>query len=151
MFRNAMAAAIVAAGLCAAGAASAEQHSDINGAVYAFEIALNSGDGMMAAAPYAKDAVLLPPDAPRIDGREGIAGFWGAVFEAGVSDIVLETTDLDMLGDTAIETGTWQVTAPDGNGDTVTPAGKYIVVWNRGADGGWMVQQDIWNDSPPPG
>ena len=150
MLRNTMTAAMFAAGLCAATAVPAEQHSDINNAMKALEMALNSGDGAMAAAAYTEDAVLLPPGAPRIDGREGIAGFWGAMFEAGVTDVVLETADLDMLGDTAIETGTWQVAAPDGSGGTVTPSGKYIVVWKRGADGGWMAQQDIWNDSPPP-
>ena len=145
-----MTAALVAGTICAATAAIAEQHSDINGAIGSLEAALNGGDAAAAAAVYTEDAILLPPDAPRIDGREGIAGFWGAMFEAGVGDVVLETAELDMLGDTAIETGTWQVSVPDGNGGTVTPSGKYIVVWKRGADGGWMAQQDIWNDNPAP-
>ena len=39
--------------------------------------AFNAKDSAGIAAVYTSDAMLLPPDAERIEGLEAIAGFWG--------------------------------------------------------------------------
>lgn len=110
-----------------------------------FSKSLNGGDAAAVAAHYTDDAALLPPDAPRIDGREGIQGAWQALIDAGVRDVVLTTQEVDVFGDVANEVGTISATAPSEDGGRVQWAGKYVAVWKRGGDGTWRLHRDIWN------
>ncbi len=113
-----------------------------------FEAAYNSGDAAAMAALYTPDGAVLPPDAPRIDGRDGIQAMWQSFMDAGVEDLELETVELESHGASASEVGTFTLTAPDGAGGRVAAAGKYIVLWQRGEDGVWRLHWDIWNSSP---
>ncbi len=106
---------------------------------------LNGGDAAGVAAHYTDDAALLPPDAPRIDGREGIQGVWQGLIDADVRDVALTTQEVDVFGDVANEVGTINATAPSEDGGRVQLAGKYVVVWKRGGDGTWRLHRDIWN------
>ncbi len=106
---------------------------------------LSGGDAAGVAAHYTEDAVLLPPQAARIDGREGIQGFWQALMDAGVRDVALTTQEVDDFGDVANEVGAISATAPSEDGGRVQLAGKYVVVWKRGGDGTWRLHRDIWN------
>ncbi len=106
---------------------------------------LSDGDAAGVAAHYTEDAALLPPDAARIDGREGIQGYWQAFIDAGIRDVELTTQEVDNFGDVANEVGTISATAPSKDGGRVQLAGKYVAVWKRGGDDTWRVQRDIWN------
>ncbi len=106
---------------------------------------LSGGDAAGVAAHYTDDAALLPPEAARIDGREGIQGFWQALIDAGVRDVALTTQEVDDFGDVANEVGTISATAPSEDGGRVQLAGKYVVVWKRGGDRTWRLHRDIWN------
>lgn len=61
--------------------------------------------------------------------------------DSGLADVELQTVDVEVSGDTAVETGTLQGMA--GGAPTM---GKYIVVWKK-VDGTWL-HRDIWNESP---
>jgi len=106
---------------------------------------LNGGDAAGVAAHYTDDAALLPPDAARIDGREGIQGVWQGLIDADVRDVALTTQEVDVFGDVANEVGTISATAPSEDGGRVQLAGKYVAVWKRGGDGNWRLRRDIWN------
>ncbi len=106
---------------------------------------LNSGDAAGVAAHYTDDAAVLPPDAARIDGREGIQGVWQGLIDADVRDVALTTQEVDVFGDVANEVGTISATAPSEDGGRVQLAGKYVAVWKRGVDGNWRLRRDIWN------
>ncbi len=106
---------------------------------------LNGGDAAGVAAHYTDDAALLPPDAARVDGREGIQGVWQALIDADVRDVALTTQEVDTFGDVANEVGTISATAPSEDGGRVPLAGKYVAVWKRGGDGTWRLHRDIWN------
>ncbi len=110
-----------------------------------FSKSLNGGDAAGVAAYYTDDAALLPPDAARVDGREGIQGAWQALIDADVRDVVLTTEEVDVFGDVANEVGTIRATAPGENGGRVQWVGKYVSVWKRGGDGTWRLHRDIWN------
>ncbi len=110
-----------------------------------FSKSLNGGDAAAVAAHYTDDAALLPPDAARIDGREGIQGAWQALIDADVRDVVLTTQEVDVFGDVANEVGAISATAPSEDGGRVRWAGKYVAVWKRGGDGTWRLHRDIWN------
>jgi uncharacterized protein (TIGR02246 family) len=84
---------------------------------------LNSGDAAGVAAHYTDDAALLPPEAARIDGREGIQGVWQGLIDAGVRDVTLTTQEVENFGDVANEVGTISATAPNT----------------------WRLHRDIWN------
>ncbi len=111
----------------------------------AFLESLRGGDAAGVAAHYTDDAALLPPEAARIDGREGIQGFWQALIDAGVGDVTLNTQEVDDFDEVANEVGTISATAPSEDGGRVQLAGKYVVIWKRNGDGTWRLHRDIWN------
>jgi uncharacterized protein (TIGR02246 family) len=106
---------------------------------------LNGGDAAGVAAHYTDDAALLPPDAARIDGREGIQGVWQGLIDADVRDIAMTTQEVDVFGEVANEVGTITATTPSKDGGRAQLAGKYVAVWTRGAEGTWQLHRDIWN------
>ncbi|MDH3742192.1 MAG: SgcJ/EcaC family oxidoreductase [Hyphomicrobiales bacterium] len=106
---------------------------------------LNGGDAAGVAAHYTNDAALLPPDAARIDGREGIQGVWQGLIDAHVRDVAMTTQEVDVFGNVANEVGTITATAPSKGGGRAQLAGKYVAVWKCGAEGNWQLHRDIWN------
>ena len=106
---------------------------------------LSNNDAAGVADHYTDDAALLPPEAARVDGREGIQGYWQALIDSGVRDVALTTREVDDFGDVANEVGRITATAPGKDGGRVPLAGKYVAVWKRRDDGTWQVHRDIWN------
>jgi len=110
----------------------------------------NKGDAEGFAKVYATDAMILPPNAEPIRGRDAITKFWRGGRDAGLRNVVLTTTEVSAMGNTAYEVGTAQLEMrkPDGSlagKDT----GKYIVIWKRDAAGDWQWYRDIWNSNLP--
>lgn len=146
MFRAAAAAAVAAMLALPATADEAE----IAAAIGRWQDHFNAGDAKAAVeAMFTEDARLLPPKANMVEGREAITAFWQAAMDSPVHDLELGLVSAEILGDTAIETGTWALMVPaeDGKGE-VRATGKTLVVWKKGADGAWRMSQDMWNDSP---
>ncbi|MDJ0948261.1 MAG: SgcJ/EcaC family oxidoreductase [Alphaproteobacteria bacterium] len=105
----------------------------------------NSGNAAGLAGLYTEDAALMPPDAPRLEGREAIQQYWQGLIDAGVGDVSLNTFEVEEAGDSAVEMGALTATVP-GEGDVrVTVAGKYVVLWRHDGDGSWRLHRDIWN------
>ncbi len=102
------------------------------------------GRGDLAAAvheTYTRDARILPPGAPMVEGRDGIAQFWaGAAQQLGIAGVALATVDLQPLGEGAYEIGRATLTLGGGQ----QAAAKYVVIW-RQEDGRWRWHVDIWN------
>jgi uncharacterized protein (TIGR02246 family) len=120
----------------------------IEAALVTFVEAFNKGDAAAVAAQYAEDAALFPPDSPRINGRADIQNFWKGAMDAGLSDLTLKAVEVQEAGDWAYEVGELTYSAP-GTGDTRSMAsGKYIVIWKKSGDGGWLLYRDIWNSNP---
>jgi uncharacterized protein (TIGR02246 family) len=113
-----------------------------------FEAAFNAGDSAALAALYTPDAVVMAPNLTRLVGREAIRGLWQSFFDAGVSDLDLNTIDLTIAGSRASEVGTLSLTSPDGKGGRVTAHAKYIVLWQQLGGGEWRLHRDIWNNDP---
>jgi uncharacterized protein (TIGR02246 family) len=114
-----------------------------------FEAAFNAGDAAALAAMYTPDAVVMAPNLKRLEGQTAIRGLWQGFFDAGASDLDLNTIDLTVAGSRASEVGTLSLTAPDGKGGRVTAYGKYIVLWQKLGGGEWRLHRDIWNNDPP--
>ncbi|MFC1662295.1 YybH family protein [Gemmatimonadota bacterium] len=104
-----------------------------------------SGDSLGIAGLYTPDGQLLPPNGDLVTGQEAVAGFWQFVMGLGIKTVRLESTELEVHGDVAVEIG--QYTLGAGEGKTVD-RGKYLVFWKNDT-GGWKLHRDIWNTSMP--
>jgi uncharacterized protein (TIGR02246 family) len=112
-----------------------------------FMAAVERGDGAAVARLYAPGAQALPPNGDPAQGTEAITALWQRVIDAGVKEAALETSEVEVRGDLAFETGRYTLKAADGVG---IDDGKYVVIWKReGAD--WRLFRDIWNSSRPIG
>ena len=107
---------------------------------------LAAGNAAGIAKMYAKGAKLLPPNAPILKGR-GIAAFWQDALEMGIKGVKLKSQEVEVMGGTAIEVGTYVLSGADGD---AVDEGKYMVVWKK--DGkAWKLYRDIFNTSRPAG
>jgi ketosteroid isomerase-like protein len=95
---------------------------------------------------FAPDAVLLPPGAEPIRGREASLAFYTTGFE-GLRAVSLdyETPDVLLDGEVALRRydGT-AVVLSEVTLDTLTFTNHYIDVVRRGADGEWRIVWHLW-------
>ncbi len=116
----------------------------------AWMAAFNAGDAAGVAALYSETAMLLPPDATQIQGRQAVQDTFQAWIDDGLKDIVFETVEVEASGDLAYEVGLYSVKVPAENDQMTTATGNFLVVWKKEADGVWRLYRDTWNDTPPP-
>lgn len=109
----------------------------------AFEASFPKKDSAGLAALYTPDALLLPPGAAEITGKEAIQTFWQGAMDMGVAAAKLTTQDAEEHSNTAIEVGHFALSGADGS---TLDYGKYIVIWKR-HEGQWHLHRDIWNSS----
>ena len=108
--------------------------------------ALNESDAAMLASMSTERAILLPPNAEMIEGREAIEKYWRSVFAAGLKDASARTVRVDEYGgDAAREIGRIRVNAPAPR-DVLE--GKYVIVWRKRGEN-WLLDSAIWNFTLP--
>lgn len=100
---------------------------------------INSGDAAAIADQYTDDATILPPGAGRMDGKEAIQGYWQAGIDAGLSEVSIIATTIDVTGDSSVSVGTLS-----GKMGDAQLTGKYIVIGKK-TENGWKIHRDIWN------
>jgi len=97
------------------------------------------------AALYTVDGQVLPPNGEIFEGTNRIQDFWQGAFDLGLKGLKLESTEVEVHGDTALEGGRYALL---GAGGVEVDRGKFIAVWkNRG--GLWKLHRDIWNSDKP--
>lgn len=121
-----------------------DTESEIEAGSEAWQEAWNAGDAAAIASLYAENAVLLPPGAEPVTGREAIQAFWQTALDeqAGVTG-ELETVEVHDFGDAAVEVGSYVDTGPGGEH---VDHGKYVAIWKK-LDGEWKIIRDIFNSS----
>lgn len=129
------------------GPAKAPSVAEAIGALDAqFMKAANAKDSAaLVRAFYAPNAVLMPPNHPIAEGREGIRGFLQGLMDSGFAGIKLETTSTASAGDLAYGRGKYTLSLSPPGGAPVEHIGKYIVVYRRQANGAWRAVADIFN------
>lgn len=115
----------------------------------AFMTAFGRGDVAGIAACYTRDAQLLPAQSDVVADREAVEKFWEGALGAGLTGATLETVEVYHTpgGNVATEVGRYALTA---GGDQIAERGKYVVIWQQGAEGQWRIHRDIWTSSQPP-
>jgi uncharacterized protein (TIGR02246 family) len=152
---SALAACVVLCG-CAARQAStsaraaADVRAQVEQAAAQFSETFNRGDVAALAAMYDTAAVVLAPNAPPMRGRQNIEALWAGARQQGFKTLNLVVNSVELIGDHAIELGSYTlVIQPAGQGE-LTDRGKYVVLWKRQADGTWKLYRDAFNTSMPP-
>jgi ketosteroid isomerase-like protein len=146
--RKAMKAAIVAVlvTLLAPPCVAQPAPSGIEKAKQQFQAALNAGDAATLARMSTESAILLPPNAEMIEGREAIEKYWRTVFAAGLKNVSLRAVRIDEYdSDAAREIGRIHVDAP-ARRDVLD--GKYVTVWRKKGED-WLLDSSIWNFTQP--
>jgi uncharacterized protein (TIGR02246 family) len=123
--------------------------AQIEQAAVRFADAFNRGDVAALGAMYDTGAVVLAPNAPPMRGRQNIETFWTGAKQQGFQTLNLTVGSVEVIGNHAIELGSYTlVVQPPGQGE-VTDRGKYMVVWRRQSDGSWKLYRDMFNTSMP--
>jgi ketosteroid isomerase-like protein len=107
--------------------------------------AFNAKDIEAMTSYYAEDAVLLPPDAPAIFGRDAVLATVQEMFASGLG-IELEDLEIKVENDLGYKAGRYRLLSEDG---TLVDRGKYIEIWTK-VKGTWVLHRDIWNSSVQP-
>jgi uncharacterized protein (TIGR02246 family) len=104
--------------------------------------AFNSGDGVRIAQMYTQDAILMPPGAKMIKGRDGVEQYWSTAART-VSDSKLTAVDVKTIDETeAQEIGSFTARYEGAHPREI--AGKFVILWRKAGDN-WQVATDIWN------
>lgn len=94
---------------------------------------------------YTADARILPPGAPMISGRKDIKQFWSNLVQsANAKSAVVESVDVILAGDGAIEIGRATLTVGGKGQGQGKMEVKYVVHWKQ-EEGCWKWNIDIWN------
>jgi uncharacterized protein (TIGR02246 family) len=103
------------------------------------------------AAFHTEDAICLPPNAERIDGRAGIremaleftsAEDWTVSWKANRIDVASD-------GRRAHAIGKFEYSFKDADGNLVSDRGKFFDAFEKQADGSWLISVSSWNSDLP--
>jgi uncharacterized protein (TIGR02246 family) len=109
-----------------------------------WEVAVKTGDAAAIAAPYAPDAVFVLVDGSCVRGRAEIERMYRTRFESTglAASARIESKKVVVDGDLAYESGYGEVGRMK-EGKPTSSGGRYLTVWQRGADGDWRIIRNI--------
>lgn len=98
-----------------------------------------------------EDAVFLPPNSERIDGRAAVRDAMFEFTNADDFDISWSPTRVEILDDggLALAIGEYQYSLRDSDGNLVSDKGKYFDKFTKQADGSWLCSVGMWNSDLP--
>lgn len=99
---------------------------------------------------YSDDAVVLPGNAPIVQGKEAIRALWKSLLSPDIS-LSWQATKVDVArsGELAYLIGTYTLTSKDAQGKPATDHGKLIEIFKKKDDGSWKVAVDMYNSDLP--
>ena len=101
--------------------------------------------GILVESFYAEDACVLPPGREIVRGRRALVRMWKGIIAAGLKDLALNTTEIDVHGDLAYGIGQYHMTVEPVGGARAEEAGKYLVVYKKQTDGAWKAVADMFS------
>jgi len=144
----------IAAALCGSAcqpigsaALSREDVAAIQAASRARVEAARGSDWEALSALYARDAVLLPPNQPPLQGRDAIREWYAS--QPPVRTIDFATVEIAGRGDLAYVHGTYRQSTGPADAEPVHDTGKYVSIHRRAEDGRWPITREISNSDLP--
>jgi uncharacterized protein (TIGR02246 family) len=110
-----------------------------------FSAAAVKADTATIAGLYTDDAIVMGPNSPALHGHDAIAKGFAEMSAMKLTGLKLQTQDVIVAGDYAIETGAYDLNAAPPKAKPVHDVGKYIVVWKKQTDGSYKLLRDIYN------
>jgi uncharacterized protein (TIGR02246 family) len=108
--------------------------------------AYNTNNPAAFPAMYTKDAVLLPPGAQPVSGREAIGQFWESRLKAGNrKDHTFEIVSIQQDGKYAYQVARWTVVVVKDTGEPTKLTGNTVRIFERLPNGGWLTKVHIFN------
>jgi ketosteroid isomerase-like protein len=115
------------------------------------DAAIIAGDTESYVGLIADDAVLMPPNAPPVIGKNAIRS-WNQLMSQRFRFQAYKPVDDEVVvaGRWAFRRATadWTLT-PVGGGDPIQDSGKFIIIYERQPNRSWRVARDIWNSNTP--
>ena len=98
-----------------------------------------------------EDAVWLPPNSVRVDGRARVHGLILPFTEAKDFSEDWQVADIEVAGDgkTAYVIGTYEFSLKDAEGNTVSETGNFLDILKKQADGSWKCAVATWSSDQP--
>lgn len=114
-----------------------------------FDKAMIAADVPAVVSAYTDDAVLLPPNAPVVQGRAAIQKFFEGFPK--ITRFDQSAVEIEGQGDLAYAWGTFETTMlPPGAKAPVEDKGKVLAVWRKQGDGSWLASRVSWNSDISP-
>ncbi len=108
-----------------------------------------NGDSSLFLNHYTKDACVMPPQAPKLCGVEGVDGFFKVAYgKMGVRNITVAADEISGGPTEVMEVGQYELFGDSAKTKSLDK-GKYIIVWKQ-EDGKWKMHRDIFNTSNAP-
>ena len=100
---------------------------------------------------HTDDALLFPPNAPLVTGKEAIRAVTSELLSNPGYEASWQTTKVEVArsGDLAYSYGPQKITVNDVEGNPVTDQQKWVAVWKKQADGTWKCVALILNSDGP--
>ena len=114
-----------------------------------FDKGVLAADWPRLANSYTEDGILLPPNAPVVQGRAAIQKFFGGFPK--ITAFRQSVVEIEGPGDPAYVRGTYEMTMlPPGAKEPLKDTGKILAVRRRQPDGSWLVSRVAWNSDLAP-
>ena len=124
-------------------------HNAIRSVVANFDKAVLAGDWPAVVSVYAEDGILLPPNAPAVQGRAAMQAFFSGLPK--ITAFRQSVVEIEGQGNLAYPRGTYEMTMmPPGAKAPLKDTGKVIAVWRKQPDGSWLVGRVMWNSDLAP-
>jgi peptidoglycan-N-acetylglucosamine deacetylase len=97
-----------------------------------------------SVAQYAPDAEFINPDGSRARGTDDLRHLFEIVTAMFDSDLVFDSKEVELSGDLAYDSGTYQESLTvRATGKAQRASGSYLTVYHR-KDGAWLIAQQVW-------
>ena len=99
---------------------------------------------------YTDDAIVLPPNAPSLTGKDARESMWKQIL-GDMSAMSWKATRVEVAGsgELGYVTGTYEMTIKNEKGAPINDCGKYLEVWKKQADGSWKCAADMFSSDVP--
>jgi uncharacterized protein (TIGR02246 family) len=108
--------------------------------------AYNTNTPAAFPAMYTNDAVVLPPGAQPVNGREAIGRFWEERLKPGNrKDHTFEIIDIRQDGHFAYQQARWTLAILNKTGEPTKLSGNTVRIFEQQPDGTWLTKVHIFN------
>jgi ketosteroid isomerase-like protein len=98
-------------------------------------------------AQYATDPISMPNNGPLLKGKAAIKEYYGKMMGTGFkfTKVHFMTDNVMAGGQYVFEVGTYTMTMQMGTMPEFSDEGKYLTVYEHGADGKLLIKVETWN------